>query len=129
MKRPGRLLRLGEALPGGIGLDRLRGAWTRLVGPALAQRVRLLALRRGVLVLGCPDPALLSSLRQSAAGSWPELQVRIQRLTGLRLTSVQVEPCDPEPPPSPSPAPTDPFAEVLKRYRAHGKEPLDSPLN
>lgn len=126
MKKPGRLRRLGETLPGAVGLDRLRGAWSRLVGPALAERVRPLAVRRGVLVLGCPDPAFLSSLRLSAATSWPELQARIQRLTGLRLAAVQVEPCDPEQPPPEPLATEDAFAEVLRRYRGKGKEPLDS---
>ncbi len=77
-------------------------------------------------MLGCADPAFLSSLRQSAATSWPELQARIQRLTGLRLAAVQVEPCDPAPLPSEPSVPEDAFAEVLKRYRGQGKEPLDS---
>ena len=128
--RPGRLRRLGEAKSGsGVGawsVQRLRGAWRRLVGPALADRARPLAIRRGILVLGCSDPALLSSLRQSAATAWPELRSRIERLTRLKLAGVQVEPCDPEEPAPPIPAPADPFAEVLKRYRARTKEPLDS---
>lgn len=126
MRRAGVLRRLGETLPGAAGMDRLRGAWTRLVGRALAEHVRPLAVRRGTLVLGCTDPALLSSLRTSAARSWPELQGRIQRLTGLHLAGVLVEACDPDPASEAHPAPEDAFAEVLKRYRTAGKEPLDS---
>lgn len=123
-----RLLRLGETLPAaGTGdwtLQRVRGSWIRLVGPSLASRILPLAVRRNVLVLGCPDPAYLTSLRQSADATWPELQARIQRFTGWRPAAVQVEPCDP-PAPEPAPAPSpDPLAEVLRRYRR--KDPLDS---
>jgi len=121
--RTGRLRRLGEALAAAGTVERLQGAWKHVVGAALAERARPLAIRRRVLVLGCSDPALLSSLRHSVAAVWPELRLRIERLTGLKLAAVQVEPCDPEVPPPPRPVVADPFAEILKRYRA--KEPLD----
>lgn len=130
MRKIGRLQRLSEAIPGpSIGtwaVDKLHAAWKRLVGPTLADHARPLAVRRRILVLGCTDPALLSSLRQSAATAWPELQTRIQRLTGLKLEGVQVEPCDPLEPVPEKPAPADAFAEVLNRYRSLAKEPLDS---
>ena len=127
-KRVGRLCRLAEAVrdPSAStwAVERLQGAWTRLVGPTLADHARLLAIRKGILMLGCADPALLSSLRQSATTTWPELQSRIERLTGLKLAGIKVEPCDPEPSKIEAVAPADAFAEVLKRYRV--KEPLDS---
>lgn len=127
-KGTGRLRRLAEAVQdpsaSAWAVERLQGAWTRLVGPTLADHARLLAIRKGILVLGCADPALLSSLRQSATTTWPELRSRIERLTGLKLAGIKVEPCDSEPPEPKAAAPTDAFAEVLKRYRL--KEPLDS---
>lgn len=126
--RVGRLCRLAEAVQDPSAkewaVERLRGAWARLVGPTLADHARPLALRKGILLLGCADPALLSSLRQSATTTWPELRSRIERLTGLRLAGIKVEPCDPEPLETRRAAPADAFAEVLKRYRS--KEPLDS---
>lgn len=131
MRKPGGLRRLGERVSAaGAGpwlLARLAGAWDRLLGPTVAPRLVPLAVRKGILVLGCPDPAYLSSLRASAAQTWPELRARIHRFTGLSLAGVRVEPCDPgaAPPPPPAP-PADPFAEVLRRYRALRKEPLDS---
>jgi hypothetical protein len=129
MIRRGGLRRLGEAVQPSTtewSVDRLSRAWRRLVGSALAAQARPLAIRRGVLVLGCSDPALLSSLRQSATRVWPELRERIERLTRLKLSAIKVEPCDPEPPKPPDPVPGDAFAEVLERYRCLGKEPLDS---
>jgi hypothetical protein len=129
VNRAGRLRRLGEALPGAAAtatVDRLKGAWKQVVGAALAEHARPVAIRRRILVLGCTDPAILSSLRLSVSAAWPELQSRIERLTGLKLAAVQVEPCDPEAPAPPRPMAADPFAEILKRYRARAKEPLDS---
>jgi hypothetical protein len=96
------------------------------VGAALAEQVRPMAIRRGILVLGCHDPAFLSSVRASVEVVWPDLQTRIQRLASLRLSWVRVEPCDPPEPAPVQPAWADAFAEVLKRYRTHAKEPLDS---
>ena len=120
MRRPG-LRPLRETLPGQdadqAAEARLRPAWTQLLGPAMAQRALLLRVRRGALVLGCPDPALLSGLRQSVTTAWPDLRARIQRLTGISLATVQVTPCDHAPAAPPAPKPEDPLAEVLRLYR------------
>ena len=130
MIKRGSLRKLADVISrpasGTWNVERLQGAWKRLVGSALAEQARPLAIRRGVLVLGCSDPALLSSLRQSSALAWPELKARIERLTRLKLAGVKVEPCDPQQPEPAKPAPADPFVEVLKRYRSLGKDPLDS---
>lgn len=130
MIKRGVLRKLAESIArpssGTWNVERLRGAWKHLVGPSLAEKARPLAIRKGVLVLGCSDPALLSSLRQSSALAWPELQARIERLTRLKLAGVKVEPCDPQQPEPAKPVPADAFAEVLKRYRSLGKDPLDS---
>ena len=125
-----RLRSLAEGLTAGeAGLaaeQRLRQAWPQLLGPVLAQRTRLLQARRGRLILGCWDPALLSGLRHSAQAAWPELRARIQRMTGLTLQVVQVEPCDPPPPPPAHTRPLDPLEAVLQHYRRR-KDPFSPP--
>lgn len=132
MRRAAGLRPLAEALPGAdahrAAEERLRRGWPQLLGPSMAPRTCLLSARRGRLVLGCWDPALLSGLRQSIQAVWPDLQARVLRMTGLRLSSAQVEPCDPPPPAPPVPAPeADPLAAVLRRYRALAKVPFTSP--
>ena len=118
---------LADAEPHRAAENRLRQAWPQLLGQAMAQRTCLLSARKGRLVLGCWDPALLSGLRQSARAVWPELQARIQRMANLRLSSIQVEPCNPPPPVAPAPAPCeDPLSAVLRRYRQLAKDPFTS---
>ena len=132
MRRPTGLRPLAEALPDAeahrAAENRLRRGWPQLLGPSMAPRTCLLSARQGRLVVGCWDPALLSGLRQSIRAVWPELQARVLRMTGLRLSSAQVEPCDPPPPSPPAPiAEADPLAAVLRRYRALAKVPFTSP--
>jgi hypothetical protein len=130
MRRRSALLPLG-ARPAGPGVDprralaeaRLRSAWPFVVGPFLARRTRLLALQRGVLVIGCWDLRLMASLRQAAETAWPQVQQRLQESLHLRAASIQVLPCDPPAPePPPPPAPQDPLAAALARLRERGQE-------
>lgn len=130
MNGPRGLRRLAEALPEAgtqqAAEHRLRLAWQQLLGPAMAHCTCLISARKGILMLGCWDPALLSGLRQSAQAVWPELQARILRMTRLRFTRIQVDPCDPpipEPPPAIHP---DPLSAVLRRYRHLAKDPFTS---
>ncbi len=130
MKGPKGLRLLAEALPEAgahqAAEHRLRLAWPQLLGPAMAQCTCLLSARKGRLVLGCWDPALLSGLRQSAQAVWPDLQARIHRMTGLRFSGIQVDPCDPPIPEPPTTTPPDPLSAVLRRYRRLAKDPFTS---
>jgi hypothetical protein len=93
---------------------RLRGAWTLVVGPALARRTRLLRVRRGILVVGAWDLVRIQALRQAAAAAWPEVRARLRRFTGIELAGLEVEPCDPPPAVAPVPEkPADPLAALL----------------
>jgi len=92
----------------------------------MSQRTCLLRARKGRLVLGCWDPALLSGLRQSAQAVWPELKARIHRMTGLAFNTVQVEPCDPPLPEPPASQPEDPLKAVLERFRQLRRPPFTS---
>lgn len=120
-----------SARPAGPGVDarralaevRLREAWSFVVGPFLAKRTRLLALQRGVLVVGCWDLRLMASLRQAAESAWPQVQQRLQTSLHIYASSVQVLPCDPPPPaPTRPPAPEDPLAAALTRLKSRAAE-------
>ena len=131
MKRPQQLRPLAEAVSKAeahfAAESRLRKTWPQLLGPAMASHTCLLSARKGCLVIGCWDPALLSGLRQSAQAVWPELQARILRMTALRFNSIQVDPCDPPSPPAiPAKAHEDPLSAVLRRYRKLAKDPFTS---
>jgi hypothetical protein len=130
MRRRLGLLHVG-ARPAGPGVDprralaeaRLREAWPFVVGPALARRTRLLALQRGVLVIGCWDLRLMASLRQAAEGAWPQVQRRLAQALNLHASSVQVLPCDPPPPePTAPPRAADPLAAALARLKEKAAE-------
>lgn len=75
--------------------SRLRRAWDFLVGPALADRTRLLSFRNGVLVMGTWDLGRLPSLRHAAEATWPQVQARIAAALRLRAERIEVLPCDP----------------------------------
>lgn len=129
MRRRG-LLPVG-ARPAGPGADkrralaeaRLREAWSFVVGPVLARRTTLVALHRGVLVMGCWDLRLMASLRAASLTAWPQVQARIASALGLKANSVEVVPCDPPPPPPAAPPPPeDPLAAALARLKARRLE-------
>jgi len=81
--------------------ERLKGAWTLVVGSVLAKRTRLIRVRRGILVIGVWDLGSVQALRQAAAAAWPEVRARLRRFTGVELAGLEVEPCDPPAPAAP----------------------------
>lgn len=127
MKRaaPG-LTRLGEGPEAGAAareakaLVRLEAAWPLVVGSALAPHTRPLRVRHLTLVMGCWHNALIPSLRASAAQTWPAVQERIERMLRLKVTRLEILPCDPpRPQAAPVPPPeSDPLKAVLQRLRA-----------
>ena len=131
MRRAPRLLPLGARQPERRAEARLRQAWPFVVGPALADRTRLLRVERDVLVMGCWELARIGPLREAAAAVWPEIRERIRRSLGITLMGLQIVPCDP-PDTEPEPAPRDPdslrgalrLLEARHRERAaRGLEP------
>ncbi len=97
---------------------KIRRAWGLSVGPSLQRHMVFLRLVQGRLVVGAWDLAMIPSLRISAEATWPQLKARLERLTGLRLTRLELVPTDPPEPPIPHPPkPMDAFAEVLTRLR------------
>ena len=92
---------------------RIARVWPLLVGPVLVRHTRLLRVRQRTLVLGCWKTEVMTSLRQSAEATWPQVQARLERLLGLKLQRLEIVPCDPpEPAPgaqtSPRPIPWKP---------------------
>jgi len=97
---------------------KIRRAWGLSVGPSLQRHTVFLRLVQGRLVVGAWDLAMIPSLRVSAEATWPQLKERLERLTGLRLTRLELVPTDPPEPAVPHPPkPIDAFAEVLARLR------------
>ncbi len=97
---------------------KIRRAWGLSVGPSLQRHMVFLRLVQGRLVVGAWDLAMIPSLRISAEATWPQLKARLERLTGLRLTRLELVPTDPPEPHIPHPPkPMDAFAEVLTRLR------------
>ena len=97
---------------------KIRRAWGLSVGPSLQRHTVFLRLVQGRLVVGAWDLAMIPSLRVSAEATWPQLKERLERLTGLRLTRLELVPTDPPEPAVPHPPkPIDAFAEVLTRLR------------
>ena len=94
MRRPTRLVPLGDHLAGQRAELRLRAAWKLIVGPALADRTRLLRMEKGILVMGCWELSQIGALREATAAVWPQMRVRIHRSLGLELRGLQVVPCD-----------------------------------
>jgi hypothetical protein len=122
MKRSTRLVPLGARLPNQQAEARLRQAWPFVVGPALAGRTRPLRVEQGTLVMGCWELSRIATLREAAAAVWPQIRDRIQRALGLKLTGLQILPCDP---PVDSPEPTrdpDPLCRALRLLEARRKE-------
>lgn len=101
---------------------RLRRAWDFLVGPALADRTRLLSFRNGVIAMGTWDLGRLPSLRLAAQAAWPQVQARLAAALRLRAERIDVLPCDPpalEPKSdtAPRPATFDDLLDALQRPR------------
>ncbi len=98
---------------------KLRRAWGLTVGPSLQRHTVFLRLIQGRMVVGAWDLAMIPSLRISAEASWPLLKSRIERLTGLRLTRIEVVPTDTPAAPAAAHAskPVDAFAQVLARLQ------------
>lgn len=101
---------------------RLRKAWGLVVGPALVNRTALLRVKQGRLLIGCWPADLVPSLREAAAGVWPDVRARVQRLLGVRIAGFEVVPCDPPPPEAPPAPAEDPFKALLTRYRELGRK-------
>lgn len=122
MKRATRLVPLGARLPNQRAEARLRQAWPFVVGPALAGRTRPLRVERGTLVMGCWELSRIATLREAAAAVWPQIRDRIERALDLKLTGLQILPCDP---PAKSPEPTqdpDPLCRALRLLEARRRE-------
>jgi hypothetical protein len=97
---------------------KIRRAWGLSVGPSLQRHTVFLRLVQGRVIVGAWDLTMLPSLRISAEATWPQVKERLERLTGLRLTRLELVPTDrPEPLVQPPPKPIDAFAEVLARLR------------
>ena len=98
--------------------SKIRRAWSLSVGPSLQRHTIFLRLVQGRLVVGAWDLAMIPSLRISAEATWPQLKARLEHLTNLRLTRLELVPTNPPEPPIPHPPkPMDAFAEVLDHLR------------
>jgi hypothetical protein len=115
--------RSAQAADAGIE-ERLRSAWSLVVGLALSKRTRLVRVRRGILVVGAWDLARIQALRAAAAAAWPEVRARVRRFTGIDLAGLEVEPCD-APPADPVPAgpSPDPLAALLGALKGSASRP------
>ncbi len=122
MRRAPRLVALGARLPNQKAEARLRQAWHFVVGPALADRTRLLRVERNTLVMGCWELSQIATLREATAAVWPQVRDRIQRALGLSLMGLQVVPCDPPPAvPEPTQDP-DPLRRAMRLLEARHRE-------
>lgn len=124
MKRTLRLVPIGAHLPNQQAEARLRQAWRFVVGPALAERTRPLRIERDVLVMGCWELSRIAPLREAAAAVWPQIRDRIHRALGLRLTGLQVAPCDPPETRPVIPLEPDPLRRALRLLEARRRERL-----
>lgn len=121
-RRMPRLVPLGARLPDQKALARLSRAWGFVVGPALADRTRPLRVERDVLVMGCWELARIATLREAAAAVWPQIRDRIHRALGLRLSGLQIAPCDPPTETAAPPQDPDPLRRALHLLEARRKE-------
>ena len=123
MRRALRLVPLGARQPDARAASRLRQAWPFVVGPALADRTRLLRVERNILVMGCWELARIAPLREAAAAVWPETRERIRRSLGITLMGLQVVPCDPpDGEAEPTPRDPDPLRGALRLLEARHRE-------
>ncbi len=97
---------------------KIRRAWGLSVGPSLQRHTIFLRLVQGRLVIGAWDLAMIPSLRVAAETTWPQLKARLERLTGLRFTRLELVPTNkPEASIPPPLKPKDAFAQVLTHLR------------
>ena len=75
--------------------DRLSRSWLLVVGKTLVHQTRLIRIHRGKMLIGCWHYDVIKSLRLSAKEVWPQIQDRLIRLWKLKLTNIEVVPCDP----------------------------------
>lgn len=121
-RRAPRLVPLGARQPDQKALARLQQAWPFIVGPALADRTRPLRVERDTLVMGCWELARIAPLREAAAAVWPQIRDRIHRALNLKLTGLQVVPCDPPEIRPTEPRDADALRSVLLRLEALHRE-------
>lgn len=97
---------------------KIRRAWGLSVGFSLQRHTVFLHWVQGRLIIGAWDLAMIPSLRVAAEVTWPQLNDRLERFTGLRFTRLELVPTNPpEPSIPPPPKPKDAFAQVLTRLR------------
>ena len=65
MRAAPRLVPVGARKPNQLAEARLRQAWRFVMGPALADRTRLLRVEREVLVIGCWELTRIAALREA----------------------------------------------------------------
>lgn len=121
-RRTPRLVPVGARLPDQRALARLQQAWPFLVGPALADRTRPLRVERDVLVMGCWELTRIAPLREAATAVWPQIRDRIRRALGLRLTGLQITPCDAPRPLASEARDADPLRGALHLLEARRRE-------
>ncbi len=122
MRAAPRLVPVGARKPNQLAEARLRQAWRFVMGPALADRTRLLRVEREVLVIGCWELTRIAALREASLAVWPQMRDRILRALRLNLRGIQIVPCDP-----PVPTPTlhqdpDPLRRALLLLEARHQE-------
>ena len=98
---------------------RLRRAWSLVVGPTLVRQTHLMRIHRGRLVIGCWHGDALKAVRESAEAVYPQVRERVQRLLGVRITGLEVVPCDPPVVEVEMREVGDPFKAMLAWYRTH----------
>lgn len=101
---------------------RVARIWPLLVGPVLVHHTRLISVRQRTLVLGCWQTEVITSLRQSAEATWPQVQARLERLLGLQLLRLEIVPCDPPEPRAEKLPVADHLESVLRKYRSLHKQ-------
>jgi hypothetical protein len=75
--------------------ERLKQSWMLVVGPTLVHQTCLIRIHRGTMLIGCWHYNIISSLRQSAKVTWPQIQARLLHLWKIKLYGIEIVPCDP----------------------------------
>ena len=122
MRRTPQLVPIGARLVNQRAEARLRQAWGFVVGPALADRTRLLRVERDILVMGCWELARIAALRDAAEAVWPQVRDRIHRALGLNLRGLQIVPCDRPAAASEALEDPDPLRRALRLLQARRLE-------